>query len=444
MTNARPTWRKSLTGCSSDFCMWLDTKKVQLTLYKKLVADSDYFLSKILSGQYISVYVPFRELLDDPQNVAQHLQGILENIYKPQDIGQYLSEIQTSSSDPVAWEHYATTHFVAPVTCTFFGERLRDVSRNCAKEIYNKEMVAAAYAYVHLLDRYKRFWDVLLCLLDKGLLPMSARGIDVLDIGAGPAVASYAVIDMYKALHDFATEGNYTHLVTPPPRIHVIEPSDQMVHFFHNFSEIREQSKRSEPKAGPFGTIFPELVDFTEEREKKNPKKVGQLQKIVDPSSGSVSWYINYEETTHELYRYNFVIMSYFLTTMERTEELLKELESVFHTLRPGGIAVVVGDKDWKPIYELIEQQAEVAGVHRMNEVPDEISLSYTDVYAEDRRAFYTKIWRDYLTKYSNIDQEFAKSRELPRNLWNAPKKLKGNVSEFGLRVFRKGRWGRG
>lgn len=237
--NSRPTWRKLLTGCSSEFRAWLHANDLQLTLYKKLVADLDLFLSQILSGQdrTLSADVPFWKLLDEPQNVAEHLQGILQNIYKPQDVEQYLSEIQTYSSDPVAWERYATTHFVAPVTCTLFGERLLDVSTDCAKEIYDREMGAAAYTYVHLLDRYKRFWDVLLCLLDQGLLPVSAKGIDVLDIGSGPAVALYAVNDMYKALHDFAIDRGYTHLVTPPPRFHVIEPSVQMVRFFTGFQK---------------------------------------------------------------------------------------------------------------------------------------------------------------------------------------------------------------
>ena len=42
-----------------------------------------------------------------------------------------------------------------------FISRLPDVFSRCDEDIYDAPFAAEAYAFVHLVERYRRFWDVL-------------------------------------------------------------------------------------------------------------------------------------------------------------------------------------------------------------------------------------------------------------------------------------------
>jgi hypothetical protein len=67
-------------------------------------------------------------------------------------------------------------------------------------------MAVEAYAYLHLLERYRRFWTVLMRLMEVGRLPLARTEVRLLDVGAGPAPVTYATIDFYQALHAYGTE----------------------------------------------------------------------------------------------------------------------------------------------------------------------------------------------------------------------------------------------
>jgi hypothetical protein len=83
---------------------------------------------------------------------------------------------------------------------------------------------------VHLVDRYRRFWNVLEELLRATALPVRDTALDVLDVGTGPAPALYAVNDFFEELRVFAGEANDScrRLLTPPPRLRSIERSRAM------------------------------------------------------------------------------------------------------------------------------------------------------------------------------------------------------------------------
>ncbi len=95
---------------------------------------------------------------------------------------------------------------------------------------FEQDMAVEAYAHIHLLERYRRTWDVLICLLDAGGLPMSDKGLEVLDVGTGPGPALYAVADFYQALQEFAREKGYEWLVTPLPKLDGVELIYNMRH----------------------------------------------------------------------------------------------------------------------------------------------------------------------------------------------------------------------
>ena len=72
-----------------------------------------------------------------------------------------------------------------------FWKRIPEV-RSCCSDLatFEKPYAVEAYAYVHLLERYRRMWAALTYLTEVGALPLGARGVRVLDVGTGPAPVS--------------------------------------------------------------------------------------------------------------------------------------------------------------------------------------------------------------------------------------------------------------
>jgi hypothetical protein len=121
---------------------------------------------------------------------------------------------------------------------TRFAHVLPLVLSKCDEPIYDEPFVAEAYAFVHLLERYRRFSQVLDALLTDGILPMRDSGIDVLDVGVGPGPALFATSDFYDQLNQYARVHRIEGLKTPPPGLHSVESSFRMVRVMHWISEL--------------------------------------------------------------------------------------------------------------------------------------------------------------------------------------------------------------
>jgi len=304
--------------------------------------------------------------------------------------------------------------------------------------MYEQDTAALAYAHVHLLERYRRFWDVLVCLLDAAVLPMSDKGLEVLDVGTGPAPALFAVSDFYQALQDFASEKGYASLVTPFPRLNTVESSRNMVHFIHHLSEITERAY------GIYSATFDRFdgLDFAELRANERWAS-RQVKDYYDYETGT--WETWYEDGdagwTEGLFRYNLVIFSNFLTRKDTVENWRKELLSTCWSIRHGGLAVIVGgsgDK-YQPVYDIVNEVAEKSALQRVTSVSEKIPCSYSDPYAKRIKTHYNTIWT-WIRENSAIDDSFLTSRGIARKLWNPQKGLKesSSPSEFNLLVFRR------
>ena len=77
-----------------------------------------------------------------------------------------------------------------------FWGTIPEVRRACNEaRTYERPWAAEAYAFVHLLERYRRMWSALKHLTATAVLPLGARGVRALDIGTGPAASLYAIDD---------------------------------------------------------------------------------------------------------------------------------------------------------------------------------------------------------------------------------------------------------
>jgi len=106
----------------------------------------------------------------------------------------------------VLLEHFHEV-LAQPESCQHFVESLPKALQECDDpSTYQEPMAVEAYAYLHLLERYRRFWTVLMRLMEVGCLPLARTEVRLLDIGAGPAPITYAAIDFYQAIHAYSSE----------------------------------------------------------------------------------------------------------------------------------------------------------------------------------------------------------------------------------------------
>ncbi len=158
------SWKQIVRAHSKVFIKWIETSGARYRFFDKLASDLERYLLYVLADDY--------------------------------------------------YEQYS-----ARERCEAFASNIPKVLSRCDEDIYDEPLMADAYAYVHLLDRYRRFWDVLIELTRGNLLPMRDSGIEVLDVGTGPAPALFAVEDFYRALQEYATLTENLILNTPLPKL---------------------------------------------------------------------------------------------------------------------------------------------------------------------------------------------------------------------------------
>jgi SAM-dependent methyltransferase len=323
----------------------------------------------------------------------------------------------------------------ATTVCDEFLHRLPDVLGRCDEPIYDTPLAADAYAFVHLLERYRRFWRVLEEMTRAGLLPMRERGIDILDVGTGPAPALYATTDFYALLSRYAGERGISRLVTPAPQLFSIESSRGMSSLFHYLSEIAGMP-------GPFGTTFTDLAAFDPAAIRREQIK-WRIRQISDEDDlddkEAARWVHNNENYWQDQYRYSLCIFSNFLTQVDTVDRYSDELLSIFRALRPGGVVVLMGavNAQYPQIYHRLAEIAAEGRVQGIKDMPSTITWDYTTPDAARIKRLYRRVWGRLANCATNVREFEAK---LPSSLWNAAAPLTG-PKQFAVRVFRRGEW---
>jgi hypothetical protein len=326
------------------------------------------------------------------------------------------------------------TILVSPEACRAFACQLPAVLERCDEDIYDYPLVAPAYAYMHLLERYRRFWQVLVELTTACALPMGDGGISVLDVGTGPAPALYAVADFYDAVVRYSEAADIASLTTPPPRLETVEKSKCMVAFMHAFSELAE-------RRGPFHATFLDFrgLDLPGEQEERLERETSQAADELDTSVEFARWWLHENERWWwNMFRYNLCIFSNFLTQASMVDQLRDEVTAVFRSIRPGGVVLVVGGTGdpYPELYKMVADIAHQSRARRVERIPASLPCEYGDDAAQRIKQLYGRVWR----RLEDCCGDLTQIREsVPQDLWNPCRPLEG-PREFGLRVFRKGR----
>jgi len=320
--------------------------------------------------------------------------------------------------------------------CIAFWNAILNV-RNACNDIktYEKPLAAEAYAYVHFLDRYWRTWDVLLELTEIGALPLGIEGIRILDIGAGPAPTAYAINDFYGLLREFGNDEGIASLHCQETEVNIIESNPSMCHFIHHFSECTRRCVPFHAHKKDFA-----LVDPVSERA--SLKRELQRKEYYD---GSVNEYFDeyFPEEVNEIVqreeRYRLVILSNFLTLNETVSKFEPNLRALFSDLRSGSAVIIVGGKGprYEKIYAYLISIAKSSGLTNLTELPKTLGATSYSTAAGLIKRCQNNIYQ-HLEKLTE-NKSLKKTNDYP-DYWNAEPSRK-RKPEFGLQVFRKGRW---
>ena len=313
-----------------------------------------------------------------------------------------------------------------------FVDRLPDVLGRCDEDIYDAPFAAEAYAFVHLVDRYRRFWDVLEELARAGNLPVRDSPLDVLDIGTGPASALYAVNDFFEELRAYSGRTrDCQRLKTPPPRLRSIEASEGMVRLVHRLSEITSRPGPFQPDRANFDGFNPPEIRAAHHRRIQE-----ELVNDWDYSEQAVRIQASLEQEDWQGdARYHICVLSNFLTSQTQVQRLASELTHVFGALKPRGIVIVVGGSgaDYPMVYESLDKVAKKSNVRRVNEMPATLPCHYNNAEAEEIKKMYRSVFEavQQVVPLHHLEEKLPGARDL----WDPDTPLNGPKA-FGVRVY--------
>lgn len=258
----------------------------------------------------------------------------------------------------------------------------------------------AAYAWLHLLDRYVRTWLALKRLIKENCLPMGKDGVRALDIGTGLGPSAFAIHDFYSAMVEFSeVSGNSKW--RQPVHLTCVEFDAGTNHLRHHLAEIMyEEGGRKSKDVLAMCNALPDFSRFhpTQERKQSFQYLRNQEDEYYDEVANEWTSEPRYSPDeanamAQSLYRYRLFAFSNFLTTPELVKRFEPNLADSLCDAHPGSVVLVLGGKggSYPEIYNSVDRLAVTAGFqlkvesHFVSSSDSEVS---DRVYEEGRR-FY-------------------------------------------------------
>jgi hypothetical protein len=228
----------------------------------------------------------------------------------------------------------------------------------------------AAYAWLHLLDRYARTWSALEVMVECHCLPLARHGVRALDVGTGPGPSAFAVHDFYAAMTEFSTETGDVRW-RQPPSLTCVEFDPHTNRFRHRLAEIIFQQSARETEG--VLAMCHALTDFREILSTANRQRLRKALKAeedvyFDEANGwdSSSRHTPDEanEIAQSLHRYRLIVFSNFLTTVDGAESFEPNLVDILADAQPGSVVMVLGGNGgpYPDVYGYMDGLAKAAG----------------------------------------------------------------------------------
>lgn len=247
---------------------------------------------------------------------------------------------------------------------------LPKVLHSCDNLEFSSLSEATAYAGLHLLDRYGRVTRVLEHLARAGRLPIRKRAVKVLEVGAGPAPALYAVRDFYSMFRAWPQRAEVE--FADVELAHSIERGEAWDRVLHRISEHLMLSRSdASSKALPFSRTYTDFSNFSVLLQRKQDFE-NRTQSIFwdfldagEPVSMGTARRLAYEEGSPSPSGYDLIFMCNFLTQPAMTAKFDKELRQLARDLTPGGVLTILGGtgKQYPSVYEDVRKIAQGQGL---------------------------------------------------------------------------------
>jgi len=238
---------------------------------------------------------------------------------------------------------------------------------SCDSLTFESPAECLAYVCWHLVDRYGRVQLALDQLAAAGHLPVRHRSVTLLEVGAGPAPAAYAIADYYASLVDWcqATDQAIQPALVGLPA--TLDRGPAWGHVLHRLSEmVLLQGQASEGVVRTFGTSYADLQGFSVRKLHDEGVTQSAEQEIRDAEwadehlSDREARKLAQERGAHPPSAYDLIVMCNFLTQSEMMTGLATELSELTGSLTPGGVLLVLGSADdrYEEVYAAVDKLA--------------------------------------------------------------------------------------
>jgi hypothetical protein len=312
-----------------------------------------------------------------------------------------------------------------------FREAIPDVLARCDEDIYDRPLRAETYAFMHLLERYRRAWRVLCELTATRTLPLAIHGVRTLDVGTGPAPVLFAVSDFYRELDRFANARGVPSLQLPPPELNSVEASSAMERYVHHFCEA------SGRMSGPFRAEWQDLTTFdpAARREARFRARVAAIIEEDETSEAHARWWVQENEGWLQgAHTFRLCVFSNFLTEPDFVDAQSERLAFAFDAVTPGGVVVVmggVGDR-YPAIYAKVESLATKVGLRRLD-VREQFAAPCT---LDPVGAIIKRVYRAVWSRLGELGHAETDGLDRLRDLWDPA--VPYSTSSFALLAFRR------
>jgi len=224
------------------------------------------------------------------------------------------------------------------------------VLRSCDSLGFDSAAQTVSYMIWHLADRYGRVTQVLDRLFALGHLPIKRRGAAVLEVGAGPAPALYAVRDYYDDLRAWIASANLEVEAAPAIVLASIDRGPAWSSLLHQLSETLWSLSWPRPETTlPFSIGYDNLAGFS-----ARDLHVGSIERIAaaierdferagEDITMRTARQFALEDGGYPPSAYDMIIMCNFLTNTNLTQRFESEIAELARSLTPGGIFLVLG-----------------------------------------------------------------------------------------------------
>lgn len=248
-----------------------------------------------------------------------------------------------------------------PILADAAVRQFPDVLRSCDTLDFDSAAQTVAYMIWHLADRYGRVTQVLDRIFELGHLPIKLSGVTVLEVGAGPAPALYAIRDYYDDLRAWIAASELRVEVAPAAVLASIDRGAAWSSLLHQLSEtLMSLYWPRADTALPFGISYDNLAGYS--ARDLHVRTIEQNARMIEVEFDYANEYISLnaarqfalEDGAYPPSAYDMIVMCNFLTNAQITQQFEAEIYKLAESLTPGGLLVVLGGQggEYPAIYE--------------------------------------------------------------------------------------------